>query len=320
MKQPTVKKSSAWFWVGFALLLISAFIWVIFIAVIIAEGDTIWELILTGVIITVIPIGIGICGIRRGRIPMTPQWWAWTALNFFAILAIAGGIIGFIVAETTLVLVLSGLAVAIGLSLSAFAEERRRRPELGIKSLKMSGARLEIPSEDNGFATSSKAIFTFPDRNVAVDVVEEARSTGEKVSYTRIRVKYGGNMPCVIQIRNLVKRQIEFFEKDVYIEWIKEIGKEPQPYEPPLKVPKRVTIHGRRFSTALEKYTVPTAEQWVRDILGDSNVSMIQGTIRIEPSQVLWWRKGSMLPRQWLEDAIDGLVHLARKLELEKEH
>ncbi len=104
------------------------------------------------------------------------------------------------------------------------------------------------------------------------------------------------------------------------IEWIEEIGKEPQPYEPPLKLPKRVTIHGRGVSTALAKDMVLTAEHWARDILGDTNVAMIQGTIRIEPNQVLWWRKGSMLPRQWLEDAIDGLVHLAGKLESEKDH
>ena len=83
-----------------------------------------------------------------------------------------------------------------------------------------------------------------------MDVVEEKRSTGEKVPYTRIRVEYRGETPYVMQMRNLVKRQIEFFEKDVYIEWIEEIGKEPQPYEPPLKVPKKVTINGRRVSTA----------------------------------------------------------------------
>jgi len=320
MRQPTGKKSSAWFWVGFTLLVISAFFWVIVILATVSESGDIVGAILFGVIVTAIPIGIGIYGIRRGRIPETPQWWAWTALIFLAILAIAGGIIGLIVAETTSVLVVSGLAIAVGLGLWAFAEERRRRPQLGIKSLKRSGARLETPSEDNGFATSSKAIFTFPDRNVTVDVVEEARSTGEKVPYTRIRVEHGGRMPCVMQMRNFVKRQIEFFEKDVYIEWIEEIGKEPQPYEPPLKVPKRVPIHGRRVSTALAKDTFPTAEQWARDILSDPNVAMIQGTIRIEPSQVLWWRKGSMLPRQWLEDAIDGLVRLARKLESEKEH
>lgn len=319
MRQPTSKKSSAWFWVGVALLSLSAFVWVIVILANIGSGN-ILGLILFGVMVTAIPIGVGIYGIRRGRIPETPQWWAWAALNFLAISTIVGGVIGLILAETTWGLVLSGLAIAVGLGLSAFAVERRERPQLGIKSLKRSGARLETPSEGNAFTTSSKAIFTFPDRNVAVDVVEEARSTGEKVPYTRIRVEYAGKIPCIMQMRNLIKRQIDFFEKDVYIEWTQEIGKEPQPYEPPLKLPKRVIIHGRRVSTALVKDTVPIAEQWARDILSDPNVAMIQGTIRIEPSQILWWRQGSMLPRQWLEDAIDGLVHLARKLESEKDH
>ena len=179
---------------------------------------------------------------------------------------------------------------------------------------------MKVTSEDTVIATSSKAILTYPDRSVAVDVVEEVRSTGEKVPYTRIRVEYRGRIPCIIQMRNLAKRQINFFKKDVYIEWTKEICKEPQPFEPPLKVPKTVTIHGRRVSTAPAKTTVPKAEQWVQDILGDPNVARIQGIVRIEPTQILWWRRGSMLPRQWLEDAIDGLVHLARISESEKEH
>lgn len=61
-----VHKKSAWFWVGVALLSISALWWLILIPIMIDEpGDTGW-VILTGVLFTAIPIGIGIYCVRRG--------------------------------------------------------------------------------------------------------------------------------------------------------------------------------------------------------------------------------------------------------------
>ena len=67
MRQSTGWKRRVWFWVGVTLLSISALIWLICILAMIDEGgDTGWY-ILTGVLLTGIPIGIGIYCVRRGR-------------------------------------------------------------------------------------------------------------------------------------------------------------------------------------------------------------------------------------------------------------
>lgn len=62
MKQPAGKGRRAWFWVGVILLVISALWWLILILASEGIGDT----ILAGVVTTVVPIAIGIYGIRRG--------------------------------------------------------------------------------------------------------------------------------------------------------------------------------------------------------------------------------------------------------------
>lgn len=62
MRRSTGKARRAWFWVGVTLLVISALWWLILFLVPRDIGDT----ILTGVVTTVVPIGIGIYCLRRG--------------------------------------------------------------------------------------------------------------------------------------------------------------------------------------------------------------------------------------------------------------
>jgi hypothetical protein len=67
MGQSTHRGRRVWFWVAAALLTISALFWLILIFIMIDEpGDT-GSIILTGVLLTGIPIGIGIYCLRRGR-------------------------------------------------------------------------------------------------------------------------------------------------------------------------------------------------------------------------------------------------------------
>ena len=66
MKQSAIWKRRAWFWVGVTLLSISAYWWVIMVAMGVSTGDWV-SAISAGGILTVIPIGIGIYSIWRGR-------------------------------------------------------------------------------------------------------------------------------------------------------------------------------------------------------------------------------------------------------------
>ena len=66
MKATTSWKRRAWFWVGVTLLSISALFWLILVLATEPEVDM-GENVIGGVIITVIPIGIGIYGVMHGR-------------------------------------------------------------------------------------------------------------------------------------------------------------------------------------------------------------------------------------------------------------
>ena len=165
MKQPPGQRSNAWFWVGFVLLSISISLWAIIIYENIGEGD-IGGTILGGVIFTAIPTGIGIYGIWRG---ITKDR-AWTVVMIYAAFgAFFGGVRFWATFEkpNEVVAIVGALAIVVGMGLLAeFARQRIGRLQLGLKSLKRSGARLEVTLEGNGIATSSKAILTFPDRSV----------------------------------------------------------------------------------------------------------------------------------------------------------
>ena len=67
MKQTTTRRKGVWFWLGVILLSVSALFWLILISIMIDNGEDIGLYILTGVLLTVVPIGIGIYGVRRGR-------------------------------------------------------------------------------------------------------------------------------------------------------------------------------------------------------------------------------------------------------------
>ena len=60
MKQPTGQKRGVWFWVGVVLLSISALLWLLFILSLIAEPENVGYTLLGAVLVTIIPIGIGI--------------------------------------------------------------------------------------------------------------------------------------------------------------------------------------------------------------------------------------------------------------------
>lgn len=61
------KKRGAWFWAGVALLSLSALIWLFIIVAIISEPSDASAGITAGVLLTIIPIGIGIYCLRRHR-------------------------------------------------------------------------------------------------------------------------------------------------------------------------------------------------------------------------------------------------------------
>ncbi len=56
MKQTTGRKSRAWFWVGVALLSISALFWLAIISIIVDDPQDIMDSILAGILVTAIPI------------------------------------------------------------------------------------------------------------------------------------------------------------------------------------------------------------------------------------------------------------------------
>ena len=67
MKQPTGCKSAIWFWTGVSLLALSALVWLLIITIIINEHDGAG--VFVGVLLTFIPIGIGVYSVWRGGIP-----------------------------------------------------------------------------------------------------------------------------------------------------------------------------------------------------------------------------------------------------------
>ena len=62
-----MERRSRWFWVGVVLLSISALLWLIIIVGIATQPQEAGDAILGIIVITVIPIGIGIYCVRRGK-------------------------------------------------------------------------------------------------------------------------------------------------------------------------------------------------------------------------------------------------------------
>ena len=67
MKQATGRKKNRWFWIGIALLSISALFWLTLIFVITIDPEDTGGKVLTTVVITVVPLTIGIYCVRRSR-------------------------------------------------------------------------------------------------------------------------------------------------------------------------------------------------------------------------------------------------------------
>jgi len=56
-----------WLWMGIILLSISALIWMILIIAIVAQPEDASHMILSGLVLTIIPTGMGIYSVRRGK-------------------------------------------------------------------------------------------------------------------------------------------------------------------------------------------------------------------------------------------------------------
>ena len=67
MKQSSGKGRQTWFWVGVTLLALSALWWLTSIFAMIDEPQAVGDIAIFAVICTVIPIGIGIYGVLRGK-------------------------------------------------------------------------------------------------------------------------------------------------------------------------------------------------------------------------------------------------------------
>jgi len=162
MKQSPRQRKSGWFWVGVTLLSISALLWLTLIVGAVAGPQDIGTF-LGGVLFTVVPIGVGIYCVVRGRKarpvevqgsseaatkPLREtqqwwawtaviQWWAWTAVIFVAMLTGIFVALGLIFAVRTLdldswwVIILVPIGLGCGL-LVDFAEKRRKRHPPGI--------------------------------------------------------------------------------------------------------------------------------------------------------------------------------------------
>jgi hypothetical protein len=64
---PTSEKRIIWLWMGIILLSISALIWMTLIIAIVAELEGVGHVILSGSVLTIIPVATGIYFVRRGK-------------------------------------------------------------------------------------------------------------------------------------------------------------------------------------------------------------------------------------------------------------
>ena len=67
MRRPSKERRYIWLWVGAILLSISALFWVVLIIWIVAEPEDAVDIILGGLVFSIIPIGVGIYYVRRGK-------------------------------------------------------------------------------------------------------------------------------------------------------------------------------------------------------------------------------------------------------------
>ena len=67
MRRHGKERRYIWLWVGVVLLSISGLIWMILIIAIVAQPEDAIHTILSGLVLTAIPTGMGIYSVRRGK-------------------------------------------------------------------------------------------------------------------------------------------------------------------------------------------------------------------------------------------------------------
>ena len=67
MSRPSGTKRIIRLWIGVILLSISAFIWMILIIAIVAELEEVGHVILSGLVLTIIPVAAGIYFVRHSK-------------------------------------------------------------------------------------------------------------------------------------------------------------------------------------------------------------------------------------------------------------
>ncbi len=67
MNSPSSGKRIIWLWMGIILLSISALVWMMLIIAIVAELEGMGHVILSGLVLTIIPVTTGIYFVRRGK-------------------------------------------------------------------------------------------------------------------------------------------------------------------------------------------------------------------------------------------------------------
>ncbi len=67
INSPSSGKRIIWLWMGIILLSISSFIWMMLVIAIVADLEGVGHVILSGLVLTIIPVVAGICFVRIGK-------------------------------------------------------------------------------------------------------------------------------------------------------------------------------------------------------------------------------------------------------------
>ena len=67
INSPRLGKRIIWLWMGIILLSISSFIWMMLIIAIVAQLEAVDHVILSGIVLTIIPVAAGIYFVRLGK-------------------------------------------------------------------------------------------------------------------------------------------------------------------------------------------------------------------------------------------------------------
>jgi len=353
MNQTRPKRRKGWFWTGVGLLSGSVFLWSTFALALVQKTEgAIWVVIplaiLTGVGIfcvmrgmrapapkmplvqqpiiqsqtneKLIVAGEGVSKLEEAasfakREARRRKLWYAGQLTFITLAIVFWNLFGYGMAyEKDAGIPMGGLitaAICTGLAIYCTRRMGRITARQKISSIRA------LEEAGTNQVSTGQAMLTLPDRNVTVDEFTTIQNLGQygqtSVPHTRIRVEHKGRIPCVIQVKAKRREQMKFFDKDVYMEWRNELGRDRSERGEP--IPKKVKIYGRKVHTALPKESIPTATEWARFIFDDPNIAILEGFITIEPDQILWVRREGLLPRDFLEEAVKLLACIAENIE-----